>query len=299
MVNPFIFYSDPFVLPLPEGHRFPMAKYARLRERLVESGVASAEVMAPPPAATDAMLGLVHTEAYRNAVTGGRLPRVMMRRIGFPWSPEMVERSRRSVGGTLAAARAALRRGAGINLAGGTHHAFADRGEGYCVFNDVAVAVRVLQGEGQIGRALIVDCDVHQGNGTARIFADDRSVFTFDVFCEANFPFEKEPCDLAVSLRADTGDDEYLARLAEGLADAIGRTQPDLACYVSGADPFEGDALGRLALTRKGLAERDRVVMDGLRRAGIPAVVVMAGGYAANLEDTVSIHLQTVAEVLG
>jgi acetoin utilization deacetylase AcuC-like enzyme len=271
-----------------------MEKYRMLRERVTSGGMVPAEWLEVPSAASDAELGAVHAPAYVAAVRQGTLGPAAERRIGFPWSPAMVERSRRSVGGTVAACRAALAAGVGVNLAGGTHHASADRGEGYCVFNDAAVAIRALQRRGAVRRALIVDTDVHQGNGTAALFRGDDTVFTLDLFGERNYPFEKEPCDLGVPLRDGTGDDEYCTRLEAALREALRRSGPDLAIYVSGADPFEGDRLGRLALTRAGLARRDGIVFDALRRAGVPVAVTMAGGYAAEIQDTVAIHAETV-----
>jgi acetoin utilization deacetylase AcuC-like enzyme len=217
------------------------------------------------------------------------------RRIGFPWSREMVERSRRSSGATLAAARAALDDGVGINLAGGTHHAFRARGEGYCVFNDSAIAALALQAQGCIRRAVILDCDVHQGNGTAAILAGDPTVFTFSIHGANNFPFDKEASDLDIELPDGTGDGEYLDALEKGVCRALSAAQPDLAIYLAGADPFEGDRLGRLALTKAGLAARDRLVFELCRGAGVPVAVTMAGGYARAVEDTVDIHFATVA----
>jgi len=275
-----------------------MAKYRLLRERVARSGLVSPEFLRVPEAATDAQLTTVHDPRYVEAVSTGALTAQAQRRIGFPWSPGMVERSRRSVGATLAACRAALAAGVGITLAGGTHHAGTDWGEGYCVFNDAAVAIRVLQREGAITRALVVDTDVHQGNGTAAIFQGDDGVFTLDLYAERNFPFEKVPCDLAVPLPDDTGDAVYLERLASALREALRSSSPDLAIYVSGADPFEGDRLGRLALSRCGLEARDRLVLSTLRAAGIPVGVTMAGGYAADVEDTVAIHWGTVRAAL-
>jgi acetoin utilization deacetylase AcuC-like enzyme len=232
------FYSDTFVLPLPETHRFPMAKYQRLRERLVAERVLASGDLAVPDAAAWDELRLVHTAAYVDAVATGSLPRDMQRRIGFPWSAQMVERSRRSVGATIAAARSALRgESASANLAGGTHHAFADRGEGYCVFNDVAVAARVLQRDGAIARALVVDCDVHQGNGTAAIFRGDDSVFTLSLHGAHNFPFRREESDLDVTLEHGAGDDEYLAALAHAVPTALDAQEPDVVFYLAGADP--------------------------------------------------------------
>lgn len=294
-----VFYADEFLLPLPPGHRFPMAKYRLLRERVVASGIVPPQSLRVPEAATDAQLTTVHDPRYVAAVATGALTPQAQRRIGFPWSPGMVERSRRSAGATLAACRAALATGAGVSLAGGTHHAGIDRGEGYCVFNDAAVAIRVLQREGAIARALVVDTDVHQGNGTAAVFQEDDAVFTLDLYAERNFPFEKVPCDLAVALPDGTGDAVYLERLEQALREALRRSSPDLAIYVSGADPFEGDRLGRLALTKRGLETRDRLVLSMLRAAGIPVGVTMAGGYAAEVGDTVEIHWATVRATLG
>ena len=286
------FYCDHFVLPLPEGHRFPMRKYALLRERVAGDPRVRLEV---PPAARDEELLRVHTRDYLDAVVSGSLQPGAVRRMGFPWSPALVERSRRSVGGTLAASRAALDEGWAANLAGGTHHAFADRGEGFCVFNDVAVAARAVLAEGRVRQVAVLDLDVHQGNGTAAIFRHDPGVFTLSVHGAHNFPFRKEEGDLDVALADGTGDDAYLAAVDTGLAVAL-QGDPGLAFYVAGADPYEGDTLGRLAVTRQGLAERDRLVYDHCHRRGIPLAVVMSGGYARRIEDTVSIHAGTVLE---
>jgi acetoin utilization deacetylase AcuC-like enzyme len=289
-----LFYADHYVLPLPAGHRFPMEKYARLRERVLSENVATAGQLRAPRAATEEELCRAHDPRYVRRVSDGELTPAEIRRIGFPWSREMVERSRRSAGATLEASRAALEEGVAVNLAGGTHHAFADRGEGYCVFNDSAIAARAMQAEGRVDRVLVVDCDVHQGNGTASIFADDPTVFTFSIHGAKNFPFRKERSDLDVELPDGVEDEAYLSHLAPALAQAISHCRPDLAIYVSGADPYAGDRLGRLSLSRDGLAERDRVVFAALRGAGIPVAVTMAGGYARDVEDTVSIHLRTV-----
>jgi acetoin utilization deacetylase AcuC-like enzyme len=215
-----------------------------------------------------------------------------VRRLGFPWSPALVERSRRSVGGTIAAARAALLDGVGLNLAGGTHHAFADRGEGFCVFNDVAVAARALQAEGAVEGAAVIDCDVHQGNGTAAIFAGDPRVFTLSIHGRGNYPFVKERSDLDVELPDGAGDAEYLAALDGGLDRAL-EVPPGLVFYIAGADAYHGDRYGRLALSRGGLAERDRRVLGRCAAMGLPVAVVMGGGYAA-VEAVVAIHLETV-----
>ena len=286
--------SDHFVLPLPDGHRFPMAKYARLRERVMAEGVVRAQDLIEAPAASWDQLALAHASAYVRAVADGSLPPEMLRRIGFPWSPAMVERSRRSAGATIAAARSALEDGASANLAGGTHHAFADRGEGYCVFNDVAVAARVLQREGWCQRLAVIDCDVHQGNGTASIFRHDPSVFTFSMHGAKNFPFRKESSDLDVGLADGTGDAEYLALLETHLDAVLDGHGPEFVFYLAGADPYAGDRLGRLALTIEGLRRRDAMVFDACRAARVPVAVVMSGGYAPDVEDIVAIHLNTV-----
>ncbi|HYG64963.1 MAG TPA: histone deacetylase [Thermoanaerobaculia bacterium] len=292
------FYCDEFVLPLPEGHRFPMEKYRLLRQGVLERGLVAPEDLRVPVAATDEEILRVHEPVYLERVGAGTLERAEVRRIGFPWSPAMVERSRRSAGGTLAACREALENGSAVNLAGGTHHAFRDRGEGYCVFNDAAIAARAMQAEGRVERVVVLDCDVHQGNGTAAIFQDDPTVFTFSIHGRHNFPFHKERSDLDVELEDGTGDEEYLANLSQGLERvfAAGAAEAGLAIYVSGADPHQGDRLGRLALSRAGLLARDRLVFEACRRCGLPVAVVMAGGYNREVSETVEIHLQTVAE---
>lgn len=284
------YYCDHFVLPLPDGHRFPMEKYRCLRERVEAEGTALLEV---PDAATDEQLARVHEPAYVARVSTGALSRAEVRRIGFPWSPELVERSRRSVGGTLAAAAAALEDGVAANLAGGTHHAFSDRGEGFCVFNDVAVAVRDLQAGGRADRAAIIDLDVHQGNGTAAIFAADARVFTLSVHARNNFPFRKEASDLDIELVDGCADDAYLSAVERGVGAALARGA-DLAFYVAGADPHERDRLGRLSVTEAALAERDRLVLDRCARKGIPVAVVMSGGYGRDVTETVDIHFATL-----
>jgi len=290
------FYSDHFVLPLPEGHRFPMEKYRLLRERVLAAGLVAPEDLIVPHAATDAEILRVHDPEYLRRVVAGELDRAEARRIGFPWSPAMVERSRRSAGGTVEACRAALEEGAAVNLAGGTHHAFRDRGEGYCVFNDAAIAARAMQAERKVERVLVIDCDVHQGNGTAAIFAEDPTVFTLSIHGRNNFPFHKESSDLDVELPDGTADAEYLAALEAALDRAVPASRADLAIYVSGADPHERDRLGRLKVSREGLLARDRMVFARCRRAGLPVVVVMAGGYNADVAETVAVHLQTVGE---
>lgn len=293
------FYSDTFVLPLPETHRFPMRKYSRLREQLLDEGILAATNLAVAPAAAWEDLTLVHTPAYVEAVATGQLPPEMQRWIGFPWSEAMVERSRRSVGATIAAARTALHDGISANLAGGTHHAFRDRGEGFCVFNDVAVAASVLLRDALIRRAVVVDCDVHQGNGTAAIFADDPRVFTLSFHGANNFPFHKEVSDLDITFEDGASDDEYLEALAGHVPAVLDQEMPGLVFYLAGADPYEGDRLGRLRLTIDGLRRRDRLVFDACRRRDIPVAISMSGGYAPDVEAIVRIHVNTIREAIG
>jgi acetoin utilization deacetylase AcuC-like enzyme len=294
------YYSDRFVLPLPEGHRFPMAKYARVRGRCLVEGILAPGDMAEAPAAGWEQLGLVHEPDYLHRVRTGTLAPLDQRRIGFPWSPQMVERSRRSVGATLAASRVALDETAGTgwgvaaNLAGGTHHAYPGHGEGFCVFNDAAVAIRVLLGEGAIARAAVLDCDVHQGNGTAAIFAADPSVFTFSIHGSRNYPFRKERSTVDVELPDRAGDDAFLAALELHVPRILSDFGPDLAVYLAGADPWQDDRFGRLAMTKDGLAARDRLVLEACRDAGVPVAITMAGGYARDTEDTVDIHVATI-----
>jgi acetoin utilization deacetylase AcuC-like enzyme len=290
-----VFYSDHFVLPLPEGHRFPMVKYSMLRERVEASGICANGDLQTPRPVSDAEILRAHEPGYLRRVVGGELSKKEMRRIGFPWSERMVERSRRASGGTVGACLAALEDGAAANLAGGTHHAFADRGEGYCVFNDSAIAARAVQAMGLVERVVVIDTDVHQGNGTAAILRGDRSVFTFSVHGASNFPFKKEHSDLDVPLPDGADDGEFLDALEGGLERALDSSKAELAIYLAGADPFEDDRLGRLSVSKKGLAHRDRMVFEACRERGIPVAVTMAGGYARNVEDTVEIHLHSVA----
>jgi len=295
-----VFYTDHFVLPLPPGHRFPMSKYARVRERCLSEGVLQpAELHEPPPARWEE-LALVHDSDYLHRVREGELTPMEQRRIGFPWSPAMVERSRRSVGATIAAARSALGAaavhgwGVAVNLAGGTHHAYAGHGEGFCVFNDAAVAIRLLQHEGRIVRAAIIDCDVHQGNGTASIFATDPSVFTLSIHGAKNYPFRKERSVLDVELPDGAGDEVVLAALEMCLPRVLFDFRSELVIYLAGADPYRDDRLGRLAMSPEGLRLRDERVLEACRAAGVPVAITMAGGYARDTEDTVAIHLETV-----
>lgn len=295
------FYSDTFVLPLPAGHRFPMDKYSRLRARCLAEGVLRPDRLHVPEAAEWSLLELAHDAGYLTRVRTGQLSTQEQRRIGFPWSDAMVERSRRSAGATLAAARVALgewgRAGWGIaaNLAGGTHHAFPDRGEGFCVFNDAGVAIRTLLHDGSVRRAAVVDCDVHQGNGTAAIFQSDPAVFTFSIHGARNFPFRRERSSLDVELPDGADDGVYLAALELHLPELLDRFQPELVIYLAGADPFHDDRFGRMALSKDGLVARDRFVLEGCLERGVPVVVAMAGGYARDTADTVDIHLATLA----
>ncbi|UZD56237.1 histone deacetylase family protein [Caldimonas aquatica] len=294
------FYCDHFVLPLPPGHRFPMQKYGLLRDR-VAAELPQVRLEEAQPA-SDGELALAHHPRYVSAVAQGWLTSQEQREIGFPWSPAMAERARRSVGATIAAARAALDDGVGANLAGGTHHAYADRGGGFCVFNDVAVAARLMQAEWHrrhraLLRVLVLDLDVHQGNGTAAIFADDPTVYTVSLHGQRNFPFRKERSDLDVELADGCTDEPYLDALDEALR-AVWRHHenrpPGLVFYLAGADPHEGDRLGRLKVSAAGLAERDRRVFASMRERGVPVVVTMAGGYGHDIHQTVAIQLETL-----
>ncbi len=271
-----------------------MEKYSRLREALLASGEFSPADFHLPHAATDKELGRAHDLSYIHAVSHGQLEKTAEKQIGFPWSEGMVERSRRSAGATIGACRAALEDGVSANLAGGTHHAFRDHGEGFCVFNDAAVAARAMQAEGRAERVLIVDCDVHQGNGTASILRGDDSIFTFSIHGARNYPFDKEQSNLDIELPDGCTDTAYLLQLEHGLDTAFDLARPELVIYLAGADPYHDDRLGRLSLSFDGLAERDRQVLARCREHGTPAAIAMAGGYARNIDDTVSIHATTI-----
>jgi acetoin utilization deacetylase AcuC-like enzyme len=291
------FYADNFVLPLPEGHRFPMAKYALLRGRVMQE--LPTVTLAQAPSATDGELALAHTPGYIDAITHGTLGAALQREIGFPWSLAMVERARRSVGATVAAARSAMA-GAGVaaNMAGGTHHAYAHKGGGFCVFNDVAVAARLMQAEWaranrQLLQVAIIDLDVHQGNGTASIFAGDASVLTLSLHGEKNFPFRKEASCIDVELPDGCTDAPYLQALEQALDELDRCFKPGLVLYLAGADPFEGDRLGRLKLSYDGLQARDRRVFDWAWQKRIPLAFCMAGGYGIKIEETVQVQVNT------
>jgi acetoin utilization deacetylase AcuC-like enzyme len=307
------FYADHFVLPLPAGHRFPMEKYARLRQRV--GSELPVVRMAEAPTATDGELALAHDPGYISAVVNGELTALAMREIGFPWSVEMVERSRRSAGATIAAARLALGLHAGLqakpagvaaNMAGGTHHASANKGGGFCVFNDAAVAARLMQAEwarrhGRQRPALrvaVIDLDVHQGNGTASIFREDPSVFTLSMHGQHNFPFRKEASDLDVDLPDGCNDDDYLQALAHALDEMDRRFEPGLVIYLAGADPYVGDRLGRLSLSFDGLEARDRRVFDWAWQRRVPLAMAMAGGYGVHIDETVQVQMNTYRAAL-
>jgi acetoin utilization deacetylase AcuC-like enzyme len=288
-----IFYSDQFLVPLPVSHRFPMPKYAQLHQAVVQARLPGV-ILSPAGAASDDALRLVHQPEYVRRMLNGEMSEKEMRRIGFPWSKELVERSRRSVGGTIDACRSALQDGLAVNLAGGTHHAYPDHGEGYCVFNDVAVGARVMQQEGRARQILILDCDVHQGNGSAAIFSGDPHVFTFSIHGQKNFPFHKEASDLDVGLPDGCDDACFLGALRPGIEEALHRSKPDLVIYIAGADPYQDDRLGRMAVSKAGLLERDRLVLEACQSLRLPTIIVMGGGYARQVQDTVEIHLQTI-----
>ena len=291
--------SARFTIALPDGHRFPIAKYARIRDAVVARGLLPRSALEEPERADRWVLELVHTPVYVAAVLEGTLSVPDIRRLGFPWSAELRERSLRTVQGTVEAARDALEEGLGLNLAGGTHHAFPGHGEGFCVFNDVAVAIRLLQHEGRITRAAVVDLDVHQGNGTAAIFAADADVFTFSIHGARNYPFRKEQSGLDIELDDGCDDAGYLGALGAHLGPVLDAARPELVFYLAGADPYMHDRFGRLGLSIAGLAERDRLAFETFRRRGLPVVVTMAGGYARELEDVVTIQTNTVGAALA
>src|SRR3954465_10677015 len=280
--------------PLPSGHRFPLPKYRLLREAVEREGLGE---VCGSDAAPWELLAAVHEADYLDRVRRGELSRREERALGLPWAPELVERGRRSTFGTVHAARDALAGGIGMNLGGGTHHAAFAQGRGYCLFNDVVVAIAALRSAGAAARVLVVDCDVHQGDGTAELLAGDDTAYTLSLHGGANYPFHRATSDLDVDLRSGTGDDEYLAALDDALARAVPAARPELVFFLAGADPWEGDRLGRLALTKAGLAARDAMVLDAAERAGAPVCVALAGGYAPDVADTVEINLATVRAV--
>jgi len=291
-------YTPRYYADIGEGHVFPIRKFELVRDRLVAEGTLSpAEIYEPREAAVEDVL-LVHTEDYVTRLRAGALTPREVRRLGLPWSKALVRRSFLATAGTIAAARAALEEGVGANLAGGTHHAFHDHGEGFCVLNDVAVAVRVLRRDRLARRVAVVDLDVHQGNGTAHIFTDDALVFTFSMHGAKNYPLFELPSTLDVELPDGTTDEEYLETLAQSLPRVFAHA-PDLVFYLGGADPYAGDKLGRLSLSIAGLRARDELVLGECRARGVPVVTVMSGGYAADINDTVEIHCNTIRAAKG
>lgn len=288
-----IFRYDQYTYPLPDGHRFPASKYQLLREA-VETAVLvpPANLINPTPATFEQLL-LAHDADYVERVMTGTLSLAEQRQIGLPWSEELARRVQYSVGATIGASRAALKDGVGASLGGGTHHAMFAEGQGYCLYNDTAVAARVLQSENHITRAAVVDCDVHQGNGTAQITQGDDSIFTFSIHGEKNFPFRKFPGDLDIGLPDGTGDAAYLAALQTGLAQVLAFA-PEVVFFLAGADVHKNDKLGRLALTSEGIKQRDHLVLQTFAAQNIPVVVTMAGGYGRNIHETVAIQLQTI-----
>jgi acetoin utilization deacetylase AcuC-like enzyme len=288
---------DRWRFPLPPHHRFPLDKYELLRERVVADGLARPDELHEAEPVPWAWLEAVHDAGLIDRIRRGTMTVREQRGLGLPWSPQLVERGRRSVGGTVAAARRALDDGLGMNLGGGTHHAGRAFARGYCLFNDVAVALARLRAERRCRRALVVDCDVHQGDGTADILGPDADCFTLSLHGARNYPFRRVPSDLDVDLPGGTGDARYLDALGEALDVALPRAAPELAFYLAGADPWQDDRLGRLALTKPGLAARDALVLDRLRAAGAAVCVVLAGGYAHDVRDTVDINAATVAAV--
>ena len=296
MDNYRIFYSPYYYADIGEGHVFPIKKFELVRDKLLAEGTLQKnEIVEPQPAKTEDLL-LVHTEDYITRLVNGTLTAKEIRRLGLPWTKSLVRRSFLAVSGTINAAFHALETGISSNLAGGTHHAFPDRGEGFCVLNDVAVAIRVLQREKRAKRFLIVDCDVHQGNGTAFIFRDEEEVFTFSMHGAKNYPLFKEVSNLDIELHDKTGDREYMEILNEALP-RIFLHDPDIVFYLGGADPFEKDKLGRLGLTMEGLRGRDKTVLEFARQRETPIVTVMSGGYAIDINDTVEIHCNTIRAV--
>ncbi|OJT23837.1 histone deacetylase [Archangium sp. Cb G35] len=288
-----VFHCDQYAVPLPPGHRFPMEKYRLLRELLLERGVLSPGQLQPSAPISRTDLERVHTPRYLDALWTGTLSEAELRRLGFPWSENLLVRSCASVGGTVGAARAALEDGISGNLAGGTHHAFPDHGEGYCVFNDIAVAIRVLQAERRIQRAVVVDLDVHQGNGTAAVFQGDDSVFTFSIHGEHNFPFRKQRSSRDVGLPDGVDDRSYLDVLVTHLPEVLEAAGADILFYQAGVDPLAEDSLGRLSLTHSGMRERDRFVLQAAWHRGLPIVLTLGGGYAKPITATLEAHVGT------
>lgn len=290
-----IFYTDTFTIPIPENHSFPKNKYTLLRKRIIEAQLVQPGDMRVPRPAADEDILRAHDPIYLNRLQKGKLTTKEVRRVGLPWSPEMVLRARYSVGATIEACRSALNERIAVNLGGGTHHAFGDHGQGYCYLNDSVIAARVLQAEGLVKNVLIIDCDVHQGNGTAAILKNDPTIFTFSIHGKNNFPFHKEISDLDIELEDGTDDAAYLAALEKGMKASLDACDANLVIYLAGADPYRNDRFGRLSLTKDGLASRDQVVLRHLNQSRLPVAITMAGGYARQVRDAVDIHFQTVS----
>ena len=286
-------------LPLPEGHPFPMVKYTLVYDRLRAAGLLPAERIMLPDEATRVDLERVHTREYLDRLFGIGLSAPEQRALGVPWSPRLLRRSRLAVQGTLLAARAALEEGRAGNLAGGTHHAFADHGEGFCVLNDVAIAIRRLQADGRLERALVVDLDVHQGNGTAAIFEGDESVFTFSIHGERNYPARKMRSTLDVGLPDGVDDDAYLGALQAHLPVLTKDFRPDIVFYLAGVDVAEGDRYGKFRLSEAGIRARERCVLDWTRKLGVPLVITLAGGYSPNAVQTAMLHTIVFEEAIN
>ncbi|UCH21320.1 MAG: histone deacetylase [Deltaproteobacteria bacterium] len=289
-----VFYTDHFHIPLPANHRFPLEKYSLLRQRIIEDGFGGAVKLCVPRPASDEEILYAHSSSYLQRLQDGEMTPKEMRRIGFPWSAELVERAKRSAGATIEACLRALDESFAMSLSGGTHHAFSDRGEGYCLLNDSVIAARTLQHKNFVNKILIIDCDVHQGNGTAAIVKNDASIFSFSIHGKNNFPYRKEKSDLDVDLEDGTDNLKYLEALEKGLIRALELSKAEFAIYLAGADPYADDRFGRLLLTKEGLLKRDRMVNHYCNKAGIPLAITMAGGYARKIKDTVDIHFETV-----
>ncbi|HEY7678793.1 MAG TPA: histone deacetylase [Candidatus Methylomirabilis sp.] len=290
----FAAYAPGYFVDLGNGHPFPMRKYPLVHAALTAEGTLPRDRVIEPCEASAEDLLLVHTPHYLDRLFHGALAAAEQRRLGFPWSPALVRRSRLAAHGTLLMARRALADGIAANLAGGSHHAFSDHGEGYCALNDVAVALRALRREGRARRFALIDCDAHQGNGNHAIFAGDAEVFTFSMHGERNYPEAKIAGNWDIGLPDGTPDGAYLAALEDALPQVLDRAHPDLVFYIAGVDPYVGDRLGRLALTLAGLRSRDHLVLAACRARGIPAVITFAGGYAQDLPDTVEAHCNTI-----
>ena len=292
--RPVLFYTDHYTMPLPDGHRFPMAKYRMIRDRLAETGKFE---LSPAPLADVEIIKRVHDPAYVDAVIGGTLPAAAQRRIGFPWSEGFVQRTLRSSGSTLAATGEALRTGWGGTLSGGTHHAFRAEGSGFCVFNDIAIAAQKLIEDGRVQRVAVIDLDVHQGDGTAEIFNGRGDVFTLSVHCKVNFPFKKRTSVVDIELEEGLGDEEYVATLARVLP-RVGDFKPEFVFYQAGVDVLATDTLGKLKLSPEGVRERDRRVFQFVKDLNVPVVVTQGGGYSKPIEATADAHANTFLAAL-